>query len=127
MRILVVEPGCVPYEKDIPSTLGAMQAVVGGIIQVIYPFKEPVALICNDEGKLLGLPPNRALRDGQGSIYDVVAGTFFLCGAPAGAEDFASLTDEQIQTFRNQFSGAEIFLRAGGVLLVLRTEQEELT
>ena len=127
MRVLVVEPGHVPYEKDTPSTLAAMQAVVGGTIQVVYPFPEPVALICNDEGKLLGLPLNRALRDDGGGIYDVVAGTFFLCGAPADAEDFASLTDEEIKKYRDRFSDAEIFLRTDGGLLVLRTEQEELT
>lgn len=39
-----------------------MQEIVGGTIQVLYPFAEPVALVCNDEGKLLGLPLNRALR-----------------------------------------------------------------
>ena len=95
MRILVVEPGRVPYEKEIPSTLEAMQEIVGGTIQAVYPFPEAVALICNDEGKLLGLPLNRALRNNDGSIYDVVAGTFFLCGAPAKAENFVSLTNEK--------------------------------
>lgn len=39
-----------------------------------------MALICNDEGKLLGLPANRALRDSEGNLYDIVCGTFFLCG-----------------------------------------------
>ena len=126
MKILVVEPGCVPYEKDIPSTLEAMQAVVGGTVQAIYPFPEPVALICSDEGKLLGLHLNRALRNDDGSIYDVVAGTFFLCGAPVNEESFTSLTDKEIQKFRAQFSNVEIFFRTGSGLLVLRAEQEEL-
>lgn len=125
MRILVVEPGHVPYEKDIPSTLAAMQAVVGGTIQAVYPFPEPVALICNDEGKLLDLPLNRALRNNDGSIYDVVAGTFFLCGAPADAENFASLTDEEIQKFRNYFWYPEAFIRAGGVILAIPVEESK--
>ena len=125
MKVLVVEPGRVPYEKDIPSTLAAMQAVVDGTIQAIYPFPEPVALICNDEGKLLGLPLNRALRDDDGSIYDEVAGTFFLCGAPADAEDFASLTDEEIQKFRKHFWHPEAFIRAGGVIFVISAEESK--
>lgn len=125
MRILVVEPRRVPCEKDIPSTLAAMQAEVGGTIQAIYPFDEPVALICNDDGKLLGLPLNRALRDGDGSIYDVVAGTFFLCGAPADAEDFVSLTDEEIQKFRKHFWCPEAFIRAGGVILAIPVDESK--
>ena len=125
MRILVVDPGRVPYEKDIPPTLATMQAVVGGTIQAVYPFPEAVALICNDEGKLLGLPLNRALRDDNGSIYDVVAGTFFLCGAPADAEDFASLTDEEIQKFRKHFWYPEAFIRAGGVILAIPVEESK--
>ena len=125
MRILVVEPGHVPYEKDIPSTLAAMQAVVGGTIQAVYPFPEAVALICNDEGKLLGLPLNRALRDDNGSIYDVVAGTFFLCGAPSDAEDFVSLTDEEIKMFRKRFGYPEAFIRVGRVILAMLVENSK--
>lgn len=87
MRILVVEPMCVPYEKEIIPSLAEMQAVIGGTIQAIYPFKEPIALICNDEAKLLGLPLNRALYDGNGRIYDVIAGTFFLrCTTPTPSD-----------------------------------------
>lgn len=50
MRILVVEPNKAPYEKEISSGLKSMQEVVGGLIQAIYPFDEPVALVCNEEG-----------------------------------------------------------------------------
>jgi len=31
-----------------------------------------VALICNDEGKLQGLPLNRGLRDERGELYDII-------------------------------------------------------
>ena len=62
MRILLVEPGKTPVLKEIDGSLKSMQEIVGGTIQVLYPFAEPVALVCNDEGKLLGLPLNRALR-----------------------------------------------------------------
>lgn len=66
-----------------------MQAVVGGLIQAVYPFEEAVALVCNDDGKLLGLPLNRALREPEtGRIYDVVAGVFFLCAAPPDSDHF---------------------------------------
>lgn len=77
MRIIMVEPERRPYETELEDSLGAMQRCVGGTIETIYePGGRDAALICNDEGKLLGLPLNRALRDESGEIYDVIAGTF---------------------------------------------------
>lgn len=120
MRVVMVEPGKVPYETEIDPGLKSMQQVVGGLIQAIYPYDEPVALICNDEGKLQGLPYNRALRDPETrEIYDAVAGTFFLCGAPADSEDFASLSDEQVALCKKWFSAPELFVNLGGALLAL--------
>ena len=52
LNVLVVEPGYAPYEKEI-NGLREMQAVVGGGIQAIYPYQEPVAIVCNDEGILM--------------------------------------------------------------------------
>ena len=47
-----------------------------------------MALICNDSGKVDGLPLNRSLED-----YDIIAGNFFICGF--SGEKFCSLTDKQ--------------------------------
>lgn len=80
IRVLVVEPIKRPYIKEISHTLEEMQKLVGGCIQVIYPFDDPVALICNDEGKLMGLPYNRLLRSDDGVPYDIICGNFFVCG-----------------------------------------------
>ena len=65
MKVLVVEPNRTPYPAEITDGLKGMQQIVGGLIDAVYPFAEPVALVCNDEGKLLGLPLNRALYDGR--------------------------------------------------------------
>lgn len=46
MNVLVVEPGYLPYEKEI-NGLEEMQAVVGGWIEAIYPYEEEVAIVCN--------------------------------------------------------------------------------
>lgn len=54
--------------------------MVGGCIEAVYPFDDPVAIVCNEEAKLEGLPLNRALRDEDGDIYDIVAGTFMVVG-----------------------------------------------
>ena len=119
MQVVIVEPEKKPRVQNIEDSLASMQEIVGGTIQAVYPFNEPVAMICNDEGKLLNLPLNRALRDGDGSIYDIVAGTFFLCGAPANSDRFDSLTEEQVQHFLNRFSNPEQFVRVGDTLFVL--------
>ena len=111
MRVLIVEPLKAPYEREIGNDLKSMQSVVDGYIQAIYPFDdEEIALICNEEGKLIGLPFNRTLKDEEGSIYDIVAGTFFLCRASADSENFESLTDEQMEFCKRQFEMIEMFI-----------------
>ena len=88
MTILLISPGQPPQKTTIDGTLDAMQHAVGGSIQAVYPFEEPVALICHEEGKLLSLPLNRALRSPDtGEIYDIIAGDFFLCAAPPDSEN----------------------------------------
>ena len=77
MNVLMVEPGKAPYETEISDGLEAMQAAVGGNIQAVYPYEDLVGLVCNEEGKLEGLPLNRALRTEDGEIYDIIAGNFF--------------------------------------------------
>ena len=112
MRVLVIEPYKEPYEKEINGKLKTLQGFVGGLIQVLYPFEdEHIALICNDEGKLLGLPLNRALRNKRGEIYDIVSGTFLLCSAPPDSESFESLSNEQIRKYMKEFEHIEIYLR----------------
>ena len=100
MNVLMIQPGAQPRQTEIGEGLSAMQAAVGGPIQAIYPFPEPVALICHEEGKLLGLPLN---------IYDIIAGPFFLCGAPPDRDTFTSLTPEQMVHYKDRFCRIELY------------------
>ena len=112
MKILVIEPMKEPYVKEIDGRLETMQNIVGGLIQAIYPFDNPeIALICNDEGKLIRLPLNRALRDKNGEVYDIISGTFFLCSAPADSENFESLNDEEIEKYTKRFEALEFYFK----------------
>ena len=122
MHILKMKPEQKPERVDIPDTLEAMQKVVGGYIQAVYPFEEPVALICNEEGKLNGLPLNRALWDEDGNLYDIISGTFFLCAAPPDAENFQSLSEEQLVYYEERFHCPEMFLNVNGKLICLPRE-----
>ena len=105
MNVLMVEPGKAPYETQIGDDLQSMQAVVGGYIQAVYPYEEPVALVCRESGKLDGLPLNRALRDSDGDIYDIIAGNFFIAGL--GQNDFTDLPHELAERFAERLKIAE--------------------
>ena len=61
ISVLLVEPNKYPKMIEIDDTLEAMQAVVGGDIEEYMPFEDEVAIICNEEGKVNGLTPNRAV------------------------------------------------------------------
>lgn len=110
MKVLKVEPGELPYLKEIDRGLEALQKEVGGYIQATYPFEDMVAIICNDEGKLLGLPLNRALYMDE-EMYDIIAGDFLICGIDDG-DDFISLNDDLAQKFYEKFKAPESFCRS---------------
>lgn len=112
MDVLIIEPEKEPRLASIAGDLVSLQRVVGGCIQALYPFADPVALICHEEGKLRGLPLNRRLED-----YDIIAGTFLLCGL--GEEDFASLSPELAEKYRLMFALPEVFLKIGSRVLAI--------
>ena len=123
MTVLVVEPMKEPYVKEIDPGLHALQAEVGGDIGATYPFSDPVALVCNDEGKLIGLDLNRGLRDENGEIYDIMAGTFLVVGL--GEEDFTSLSPELAQKYTEHFRQPEQFISLGGQIIAVPVEPEK--
>ena len=65
--------------------------------------------ICNEEGKLEGLEPNRALTDPEnGQVYDIIFGSFFICGL--GEDDFISLSPELMKKYEQEFYYPELFI-----------------
>lgn len=108
LTVLCVKPGEKPKRIEIESGLDALQRAVGGYIEAVYPYEDPVALIVNEEGKLNGLPLNRALRDEDNDIYDIVAGTFLVVGL--GESEFASLTPTLMEKYENYFTVPKPFL-----------------
>ena len=122
LTVLVVEPMKEPYVKEIDPGLHALQAEVGGDIAASYPFDDPVGLVLNDEGKLIGLDLNRSLLDEHGEIYDIVAGTFLVVGL--GPESFASLPPDMIQKYTEQFKRPELFASISGQIVSVPVEPE---
>lgn len=95
IRVLKVEPGAVPEVVTIPNTLEAFQEAVGGYIEALG-LDCGVCLVCNEEGKLMGLPANRRLGG------DIIAGTFLVVGETDG--EFCSLGDADMAYYAEQFA-----------------------
>ena len=120
ITVVVVEPGKKPYVDSVAASLSGMQKRVGGNIQALYPFEEQVAIVCNEEGKLQGVPLNRALRNAENDVYDVIAGTFFV--ADCSGEDFGSLSKEQQEKYQRMFFFPERFAIVNGHVTVTQYE-----
>lgn len=112
MKALLIKPGKKPENVDIEPGLESLQKMVGGNIQVVYPFDDLVGLIVNEEGKMNGLPLNRALRNEKGEIYDIIAGDFLVVGLTE--DDFGSLSDELIEKYYKFFEYPEHFAFLNG-------------
>ena len=113
IKVVAVPVGKKAFVKEISTGLKSLQSEVGGLIQAIYPFEDEVTLLCNDEGKLMGLPLNRALRlNGMvgNEIYDVIAGDFIICYAPFESENFESMPEDLLQKYLEIFKYPERFL-----------------
>ena len=96
MQVVYVEPHRKPFVSEIEHTLDAEQKAVGGLIELVYN-EDGTAIICNEEGKLIGLDGNRRISDGS----SIIAGSFFVVGLTE--DDFCSLTDEEAQKYMERF------------------------
>lgn len=103
IQVLIVKPYFRPYGATICPKLHSMQDIVGGYIQVVHDglLKDDAVIVCNEEGKLVGLPANRALRDSRSKVQDVICGTFMVVGT--AGEDFKSLTPRQFADWKDRF------------------------
>ena len=100
LRIVFVEPGKTAYVAEIENSLRAKQRAVGGMIEAVSS-GDGTLIVCNEEGKLIGLPANRRLAGGA----DILVGNFFVIGEDGA--DFRSLTDEEIQKYTARFAEPE--------------------
>ena len=111
LKVIYVEPGKRASVIEIDDDLKAMQNLVGGMIEEYMPFEDDVAIICNDEGKMIGLPLNRGIRTEDGRLQDIIAGDFFLCYAPVESEKFLSMPKDLEEKYREKFDYPEHFFR----------------
>ena len=121
IRGILVRPLSNPISFETDGSLSSLQKLVDGYIEAIYPFDDPVAIICNDEAKLRDdLLPNRALYDENGRVYDIIFGDFFICLARPDSENFESLSDDLIKKYIDYYKKPEIFMIANGEIKIIK-------
>lgn len=123
MTVVACYPGKTAQVIEIEGGLEGMQKFVGGFIEAVYPFDDPVAIVCNEEGKLNGMKPNRALYTEDGEMFDIVAGPMFVCGL--GEENFASLQGELLEKYLDKYKHPEVFVKIGHDVLAMKVPERQ--
>lgn len=123
MTVVACYPGKTAQVIEIKDGLKGMQQFVGGFIEAVYPFSDPVAIVCNEEGKMNGMELNRALYTEDGTMFDIVAGPMFVCGL--GDEDFTSLQGDLLEKYLEKYRQPESFIKIGNDILAIKLPEEQ--
>lgn len=130
LRVILCKPGETAEVVEIEDELESMQDLVGGLIEPYDPFYsetdpryENVILVCNEEGKLMQLPLNRAIVDEDGRVMDVIRGPFFLCYAPVESERFLSIPPDLEEEFLRKYELPEKFYRSENGIEVTKIDR----
>lgn len=105
VKAVKVEPGKRPCVVDLKTDLDSLQKAVSigaadqGLIEFVY-LEDNISIICNEEGKLIGLAPNRRLGD------DILCGVFYVVAENEDG-DLISLTMAQQEHYAKMFERIE--------------------
>ena len=115
MKAIVIKPGRHACLRDLDLSYHNLRTLVGGYIEMTYPFPdEEIAVISNEEAKLLDLAPNRAIRSSEGEVIDIYCGTMVVVAlAPEG--EYRSLTEEEVNLVMKTWERPETKSDWGGV------------
>ena len=123
IRVLMVEPGKKAYPKQIGTSLEELyKALDCDCIQTFYPYEDLVVIVCDDEGKINGGKPNRAIYDTDGKMMDIICGKFFICDC--STPEFKSLPDDMMAKYKKQFLLPERFARVNGEFVAVKYDPE---
>lgn len=123
ITVLMVEPGKKAYAKEIGTSLEELYRVLDcDCIQTFYPYQDLVVIVCDDEGKINGSKPNRAIYGEDGKMMDIICGKFFICDC--STERFQSLPDDMMQKYKKQFLMPERLVRINGEIMAIKYDPE---
>lgn len=120
LKVVCVEPNKPAYAAEVEHTLEGEQRAVKGLIECLYWHGDQTCIVCNEEGKLIGMEANRRFENGS----SIIVGPFFVVGL--GGDDFRSLTDEEQAKYLEkyaepeQISQEEVSADTGAIFMVLR-------
>lgn len=119
IKVLMVEPGRKAREAVIGTSLEALyKALDCDTIQTYYPYEDRVVIVCDDEGKLNGARPNRAIYGEDGEMADIICGKFFICDCRS--DYFDSLPDDMMKKYKEQFLQPEMFFKLNGEIKAVK-------
>ena len=126
IKVLMVEPGKKAYEKEIGTSLQEIYSALDcECIQTFYPYEDLVVIVCDDEGKINGGRPNRAIYGEDGKMMDIVCGKFFICDC--STDQFKSLPDDMMQKYKKQFLLPERFCRINNEIFAVKYDPAKET
>ena len=123
IRVLMVEPGKKAYEKEIGTKLEELYSALNcDCIQTFYPYEDLVVIVGDDEGKINGSRPNRAIYGEDSKMMDIICGKFFICDC--STDRFQSLPDEMMQKYKKQFLLPERFVGINSEIIAVKYDPE---
>lgn len=120
MDALLIQPLQVPKRIQISTELEDLQKAVGGLIECIHPFDDPIVMIANEEGKINSLPLNRGIYDEDNQLHDIICGDFLILGD--GYENFKSLSPELMDKYEQLFEKPEKFYSLAGTIIAQKID-----
>ena len=100
IKVVYKEPGRPAFETEIPNHYKYLSNAVKGLLETVYNGDDTL-IVCNEEGKLIGMKGNIHLDNGT----SIIAGPFFVCGDDG--EDFRSLTEDEVDKYLNKYAQPE--------------------
>ncbi len=96
MKVVIKEPGKKPRITEIKNKLSELQQTVGGYIETVT-LAEDCCIICNEEGRLQGLPYNLTFC---GISF---VGTVLFVGV--AGDEFTDLSKKHMEILLKQMEG----------------------
>lgn len=104
INCLYIEPNQLPKKIEVKNNLYSKQSLVGGNIEYCRILDDDnVVLICNEEGKINGMEPNRDIG------HDIIFGPFLIVGDDSEIGEDRSLTEDQINKYKTRFGMESIY------------------
>ena len=106
ITVLKVAPHCQPEVVALQNDLRSLQEAVSvdapyvGLIEIVWLDAE-TCLVLNEEGKLIGLEPNRRLG------HDILCGTFYVMGQDEEG-NLTSLSPAAIEKYQTVFATTDV-------------------